>query len=221
LLIALFFMLFVTETLEGNVFLRKSIMVFRVPLFLLAASRLYSAFHGRVSAVTWGLLVLALPTLVTDTYATSDVHNRDATTYVSPAEMTAASWIKDHIERDAIVQSMVDYSAPGAIDFSLTVCFGERKSALGFWKMAYQRYPNKDAIVGRNHDIDAMFRSDDTVERYRLARALNIDYVLVGPREQARYPGAEARFAGDPAHFRRVYDSGEIRIYEVLDPAAS
>jgi hypothetical protein len=221
LLTSLFFMLFVTESLEGNVFLRKSIMVFRVPLFLLAAAKLYSAFHGRVNRMTWCLLVLALPTLVTDTYATSDIYNRNATTYVTTEEMAAASWIKDHTERDAIVQSMVDYSAAGAIDYSLTVCFGERKSALGFWKMAYQRYPNKDAIVDRAHDIDTLFLSDDTVRRYRLARALNIEYVLIGPRERARYPGAEERFATDVAHFKRVYDSGEIRIYEVLLPARS
>jgi hypothetical protein len=219
LLTSLLFMLFVTESLEGNVFVRKSIMVFRVPLFLLAASSLLEAFQRRVHRMTWCLLLLAFPTLITDTYATSDIHNRSSTTYVTTGEMAAASWIKDHTERGAIVQSLGDYSAPGAIDYSLTVCFGERKAALGLWKMAYQRYPNEEAIIRRARNVDTIFLSDDVVRRYRLLRALDVDYVLIGPRERAHYPGTEERFASDLVHFRRVYDSNEIRIYEVLVPA--
>jgi len=213
LLMSLFVMLFVTEELEGNVFLRKSLMILRLPLFILAASYLYTSSFNRIKKISLLLLMLASPTLVTDVYATSNIHNKQYTTYVTAEEMAAASWVKTHTEPDVVVQSLIEYT--GVFDYSLTICFGERKAALGLWKMAYQRYPNKNEIAQRVHMIETVFSSDDAEERYRIVRALHIDYVLIGPRERARFPGAAARFVTDSVRFKQVYASDNVKIYQV------
>jgi hypothetical protein len=213
LFVSLLFMLFVTETIEGNVFLRKSLMLLRLPLFILAASYIYSSSFEQMKKISLLVLILAAPTAVTDVYATSNIRNKQYTSFVTLEEMGAASWIKTNTAPDVVVQSLIDYA--GVFDYSLTICFGQRKAALGLWKMAYQRYPNKSEITRRVYMIDTIFSSDDRDERYRIARALKIDYFLIGPRENTRYPGASARFSTDPRHFTQVYASENVAIFQV------
>jgi hypothetical protein len=215
LLVSLFFMLFVTEVLEGNVFLRKSLMTLRLPLIILSAAYLYTSLLSprRVSRVALVLSALAVPTLFTDLYASSIADDGRYTMYVNPDDMAAAAWLRTHTRPDAVVQSLIEYPAP--YEYSLTVCFGERKAALGLWKMAYQRYPNKEEIARRVHEIQTLFSTSSIEERERMAHALHIDYVFIGSHERARFPGVDTRFAADAAHFREAYASGTVRIYEV------
>jgi hypothetical protein len=217
LAVSLFFMLFVTEVLEGNVFLRKSLTVLRLPLFILSAAFLYTTWSSlrRVSGITAALVALAalaVPTLLTDLLATSATRDARYTTYVTVDEMNAARWIRGNTPQDAVVQSLIDYVGP--YDYSLTVCFGERRAAVGLWLMAHQRYPNTAAITQRVRAIETLFATDDPAERARVVRDLHIGYVLIGPREEARFPGAGARFDADPAHFREVYASGGVKVYQ-------
>jgi hypothetical protein len=211
LVAALFFMLFITEVLEGNVFLRKALTVARLPLLLLSGRYLYSFLRPTLGV---GLLVLlAAPTLITDTYATSDTRDARHVDYVSKEDMAAALWVREHTERESVVQSLIDY--PGPFDYSLTVCFGYRRAALGLWKMAYQRYPNKAALDERVREVKSLYMTSSDDERIRLARGLDINYVYVGPQEQAKFPGITARFDADIAHFKSVYKNDEVSIYQV------
>jgi hypothetical protein len=216
LLVSVFYMLFVTEALEGNVFLRKALTVLRLAFFVLAARYLYVAPLTLIKKAIALLLLLGIPTLVTDVYATSTSTDPRDTTYVTPAEMAAATWIRTHTAPAAVVQSLIDYS--GAFDYSLTICFGERRAALGLWKMAYQRYPNLDAITQRVHRVESVFASADSAERYRVARELHIDFVFVGPRERSRFPGTGDVFESDTMHFGKVYGLQDVAIYQVRAP---
>jgi hypothetical protein len=64
-------MLFVTEVVEGKVFLRKSLMALRLPLFIFAAAYLYKSSQDRLRKIWVVVLALGVPTLLTDVYATS------------------------------------------------------------------------------------------------------------------------------------------------------
>ena len=101
-----------------------------------------------------------------------------------------------------------------AADLStLLLSVWRRKAALGFWQMAYQRYPNKDAITHRVQEIPSMFSTANVEERASLTHGLHIDYILVGPHERAPYPGVKARFEADPSHLEEAYAAGGVKIY--------
>jgi hypothetical protein len=212
LLAALFFMLCITEVLEGNVFLRKALTVARLPLLLLSGRYLYSFLRP-----TWGLgllVLLAAPTLLTDTYATSDTSDARHADYVSREDMAAALWLRGHTEEGAVVQSLIDY--PGDFEYSLTVCFAYRRAALGLWKMAYQRYPNRNALDERVREVKALYTTSSDDERIRLAKVLDINYVYVGAQERTEFPGIGARLDADIAHFKPAYQHGEVSIYQIV-----
>jgi hypothetical protein len=215
LIASLFFMLCITEVLEGNVFLRKALTVARLPLLLLSGRYLYSFLRPTLGVSL--LVLLAAPTLLTDAYATSDTSDVRHVDYVSKEDMAAALWIRGHTEPGAVVQSLIDY--PGPFDYSLTVNFAYRRAALGLWKMAYQRYPNRPALDERVREVNALYMTSSDDERIRLAKALDINYVYVGPQEQAKYPGITARMDADIPHFRSVYRYGQVSIYQVGEPS--
>ena len=215
LIASLFFMLCITEVLEGNVFLRKALTVARLPLLLLSGRYLYSFLRPTLGLSL--LVLLAAPTLLTDAYATSDTSDARHVDYVSKDDMTAALWIRGHTERGAVVQSLIDY--PGPFDYSLTVNFAYRRAALGLWKMAYQRYPNRSALDERVREVNALYMTSSDDERITLAKALDINYMYVGPQEQAKYPGITARMDADILHFKSVYRYGQVSIYQVGEPS--
>jgi uncharacterized membrane protein len=208
-------MLCITEVLEGNVFLRKALTVARLPLLLLSGRYLYSFLRPSLGVSL--LVLLAAPTLLTDAYATSDTSDARHVDYVSKEDMAAALWIRGHTERGAVVQSLIDY--PGPFDYSLTVNFAYRRAALGLWKMAYQRYPNRPALDERVREVNALYMTPSDDERIRLAKALDIDYVYVGSQEQTKYPGITARMDADILHFKSVYRYGQVSIYQVGEPS--
>jgi len=214
ILVSVLFMLFITETLEGNVFLRKSLYLFRLPLILFTGYYLYHAIPTKSFKILIVLLVLAFPTVLTDVYAISNVTNKRYTTYIKPDEMEAALWIKKNTQRNSVVQSRIDY--PGYFSYSLTTCFGERRAALGHWKIAYVTYPNKIALKERVNKINKIFLSDNNKARYNILKNLNIDYVFIGNREREYYPQCEMRFNDDKMHFEKVFSNSEVRIYKVL-----
>jgi hypothetical protein len=214
-IVSLFFLLFVTEVLEGNVFLRKSLLTLRLPVLILASTYLYLGWERPLRKLPLLLLALCVPTLFSDVYATSSVHDVRYTMYVTQAEMSAANWLKENTDPDSVVQSLIEY--PGPFDYSLTICFGDRRAALGLWKMAYQRYPNKRAITARVTDIQTLFSTADPDERAQLARGLHINYLFIGPRERERFPGILNRLSADTVHFAEAYSSPEVDIFRVRD----
>lgn len=213
-LVSLFFMLFVTETLEGNVILRKSMKVLRLPFILFTCYYVYHTNKNLLHRIAIICFLAALPTFMTDLHVLMDVTNKSCTTYVTEAEMEGALWLKSNTPRDAVVQSLIDY--PGYFDYSVTIYFGERRAALGLWKMAFQRYPNNDAIRKRAGQIKMMFSTGDNTPRYDLARKLKLKYVFIGNKEEERFPGCGKRFRSDAKHFKRVFANREVAIYEVI-----
>lgn len=211
LIASLFFMLLITEVLEGNVFLRKALTVVRLPLLLLSGRFLYSLLRPTLGVSL--LVLMAAPTLFTDTYATSDTSDARHVDYVSKEDMAAALWIRGNTDRGAVVQSLIDY--PGPFEYSLTVNFAYRRAALGHWKMAYQRYPNKAALDERVRQVKTLYTTSNDDERITLAKALEINYLYVGPQEQAKFPGITARMDADILHFKPVYKYGQVSIYQV------
>jgi uncharacterized membrane protein len=111
------------------------------------------------------------------------------------------------------VQSAVDY--PGNYDYSPTIDFAERKAALGFWKMALLFYPDRRRLAERVRQVDEIFGAEDDGPRLRNLADLGIDYLVVGQRERALYPGCDQRFRRQPGHFRPVYEAGSVSVYQV------
>jgi hypothetical protein len=213
LLTAVVFMVGVTETLEGNVVLRKAIYLAAIPVSLLAGCTLYGLRTGKWYAVALAAMILGAPTIATDLYATAGIRNPDYTTYVGVDVMRAAAWIRGNTPAGACVQSAVDY--PGNYDYSPTIDFAERKAALGFWKMALLFYPDRRRLAERVRQVDEIFGAEDDGPRLRNLADLGIDYLVVGQRERALYPGCDQRFRRQPGHFRPVYEAGSVSVYQV------
>lgn len=216
LLISVLFMVCVTESLEGNVVLRKATYLAGIPVSLLAGCALYRARMTRWFPVLLVVMILGIPTLGTDLYATAGIHNGDYTTYVEADVMRGAQWIKKNTPVDSTVQSAVDY--PGNYDYSWTIDFGERKSSLGFWKMALLFYPNKNEIQERLAKINEIFTTEETVQRLGNLKELAIDYVVIGKREREVYPGCEEKFLKDGKYFPLVFRSGSVSIFQIHVP---
>lgn len=213
MVVSLLAMAFVTEALEGNVFLRKGLYLLTLPLFLAAGHYLYNAVMKRGMVVLLACALLAFPTVVTDMYALMDTNDETFTTYISREEMAAAQWLRQNTPYDAVVQSRIDY--PGHFDYSLTVCFGERRAALAHWKIARNRYPNKVAIDGRVDKIRRIFQSADDSERLWLLDELGIGYLFVGEKERSSFPGCEERIKRNPS-IQKVYANDDVRVYRVM-----
>jgi hypothetical protein len=215
LVVSLFFMLFVTEVVEGNVFLRKSLMALRLPFFIFASAYLYAFLNARRPQLMLVLLIgLGVPTLLTDLYATSQTTDSRYTMYIAPDEMKAARWLRSNTRPDSVVQSLIEYHG-GIFDYSLPICFGDRRAALGLWQMAFQRYPNRDAITRRVHQVQALFSTESNEERASLTKDLHIDYVVIGPRERARFPGVDSRFLADTLHFTPEHVAQTVTVFRV------
>ncbi len=202
----------VTEVLEGNVFLRKGLYFLTLPIFLSAGCYLYNVDIKKGMSVMIACAIFALPTVGTDIYALSNTGDETFTTYISKDEMDAVRWIRQNTPEYAVVQSRIDYA--GHFDYSLTVCFAERKAALAHWKVAYNRYPNLAAIDGRVAEIRRIFQTDDSTERLQILDKLGIDYLFVGERERASFPGCEEKIKGTPS-ISEVYANSEVRVYAV------
>ncbi|MBN2569703.1 MAG: hypothetical protein JXB42_09775 [Deltaproteobacteria bacterium] len=213
-LFSILFIVAVTEVMEGNVCLRKALYLARLPLSLWAGFMLYRVLiSGKCIVITTVIMLVGLPTMATDIYAVAGTGNRNFTTYVSPAESAASEWIRFHTPVDSVVQSKVDYS--GYYDYSLTIDFGERKAALGFYKMALLFHPQREDIVERLDKIKLMFRTEDDAERLQLLRELKINYVFIGKREEKTFPQCGKRFSERKEDYRLVYSNNEVMIFKV------
>ncbi|MFB6252654.1 MAG: DUF2298 domain-containing protein [Halobellus sp.] len=75
-------------------------------------------------------------------------------------------------------------------------------------------YRGREAYRQRVRDVDAIYTGSAAVRADRLKR-YNVEYVVVGPNERARYGSIE--FESDA--FRLVHQSGDVRIYAVAHDA--
>jgi len=210
--VGVLFMAFVTESLEGNVILRKALKVVRLPVVLLGGLSLLALPRGWMPGIAAVGLVLALPTWVTDLHASSDVANEARTTYVSPEVMQGLRWLRENTGQDAVVQSAVEYQ-DGYYEYPPTVFFAERPAAMEYWKAAFLRYPDAEALRSRKQEIDRLFSTTDDRARAQLAQRLGIDFLFVGPVEERTYPGVVERMESADSEFELVYRDGPVRVY--------
>ena len=85
--------------------------------------------------------------------------------------------------------------------------------------MAFQRYPNKKAIIKRADKIKMMFSIKDNLRRYNIARELHINYIFLGKNEEKRFFGCKERIKKDEKHYKQVYVNQEVAIYKVISGA--
>ncbi len=211
--VSLLAMAFVTEALEGNVFLRKGLYLLTIPLFLSAGCYLYKVALKKGMLIMLACAIAAVPTVATDIYSLIDTDDETFTTYISRDEMAAAQWLRQNTPHDAVVQSRIDY--PGHFDYSLTVCFGERRASLAHWKIARNRYPNRAVIDGRVDKIRQIFQTDDDRERLRLLEELGIGYLFIGEKERGSFPGCEEKIKRSPS-IQKVYANDDVRVYQIV-----
>ena len=211
--VSIFFMLFITESLEGNVILRKALKLLRLPIILLAARYLISARPSFTYKALLACAALSLPTLFSDIYSASAKNDQSCTTYVAPDDMEAALWIKHNTSRSCIVQSSIDY--PGFFDYSIIACFADRRTSMGDWKIAYINYPDLKVLRKRADEVDSLFLSPRGPFRKEIAARLGINYIFVGNEERKRYGACDAVFDANKNDFPLVYRNASVRIFKV------
>jgi hypothetical protein len=175
-------------------------------------------------AVPLLLLLAAVPTYFTDIYSASNVHDRNNTHYVKPADLKACAWVKRNVPDSAIVQSEPDYIGHSdpvprgkAIETSLIANFGERRMAVGeSWIASTVLVNSKPIQMARHRDVERMFNSGDPLEIYMIARRYNISYLYVGPYEQKRHPNLLATVRSGGADFQEVYAADSVFIFRLI-----
>jgi hypothetical protein len=217
LIIVFFFALFVRHTIEINLGLRKGAYILYVPMILLTGI-FFDKCEGFQKTLRYAILLviaLGIPTLGTDIYAASRIHDPRNTTYVSRPDYEASLWIKNNTPRNAIVQCEPEY--PGPYEYSLIACFAEREMVIGESKSAlFVPLANiKELADKRKEDVRDIFRLEDTECAIRNIRKYGIDYIYVGLYEKSLYPLGVNKFEKNLSVFRKVYDRENVQIYLV------
>jgi YYY domain-containing protein len=76
-----------------------------------------------------------------------------------------------------------------------------------------------DVIAQRIREVQEMYETSDVVKFMELARYYRIKYVVVGDLERAIYPRQGlAKFGSYPKLFRKVYDDGNTKLFELVSP---
>jgi hypothetical protein len=176
-----------------------------------------SGFVGRTVGVLTFVLVMAaaVPTTAIDFYNTRDTSNRNEAPFgswtyiVTPEELQALDWIRVHTAADAIVQ--VEPVCRGRETWFFIPAFGERRMAAGLPTSMVPLRPYEEA----SERVKQVFREDNAARAFDKARALGIDYLVVGRQESAAYPGLKAVLDAAPGQFAPVFRNTTIAIYKV------
>lgn len=192
-----------------------------------------SARSPRLAAAAVAATVAAgLPTTLLDAFNAQDVENqhlsRDAervrgsqvafdpdqefhwTLSVSPEEVQALRWIRDHTPVDARVQ--MEPTVRGRETWSLIPSFAERRMVTG---NALPLLP-RPAYAVRNGQVRDLYASSDAEHAWAEARGLGIDFLYVGDAERRAYPHA-AKFDAAPNRFTPVARFGQVAVFQVID----
>ncbi len=160
----------------------------------------------------------AAPTLAIDIYNTQDVSNRGLgpgfpwTLIVTPDELQALEWIRTNTASDAIVQIEPSVRDSGAsYAWAYVPAFAERRMAGGL-PISMVPLEKYQTVSRRVKDI---YTAADSHTVYERAKALRIDYLIVGPPERKAYPALETILNDQPAIFQPVVRNGTMSIYHL------
>lgn len=217
----LFIILFIRHRYEINLGLRKGIIVMQIPLLIFSGILFdYLISNKKKNKRNWRMIYismfLALPTLITDIYAASNIYDPKNATYVSVADYKACQWIKTKISEKAIVQCEPEY--PSVYGYSLISCFAERKMVVGE-SMLGKTLHKLDGVVfsdKRTHDVQLMFRTQDVGIAIDIIKKYLINYIYVGKYETELYPDGVTKFELSPNYFKKVYAQNGISIYKTI-----
>jgi hypothetical protein len=167
-------------------------------------------------AVAIVMALAAAPTFAIDFYNTQDVANRSMgpgfpwTLILTPEEIQALEWIRQFTPRDAIVQ--VEPSVRNAA-WAYIPAFAERRMAAGI-PISMVPLAKYEAASRRVTDL---YKTTSLQAAYQQAKALRIDYLVVGPPERQAYPDFAAVVAGAPHLFRPAIVNASVAVYRVVD----
>ena len=164
------------------------------------------------------LALAAAPTAAIDIYNTQDVSNRALgpgfpwTLILTPDELDALDWIHRNTTLDAIVQvePSVRESGPSSA-WTYMPAFGERRMAAGL-PISMVPLEKYQAASARVKDL---YIASDWRTAYDRAKALRIEYLLVGPPERAAYPRFESMLNEQPSFFQAAFHNGSVSIYHL------
>jgi hypothetical protein len=175
--------------------------------------------RAQVKAATIVIAVLiaiaAVPTMAIDFYNTQDVANRSRgpsfrwTLVLTPDEIEAIDWIRAHTRPDAIVQ--VEPWVRDTNTWAFIPAFAERRMAGG---IPLGMVP-LDKYQSASRRVRDVYAAPDFETAYERAKALRIEYVVVGPPERQAYKTFEPIVAEHPFSFRPVFQNGSMTIYHV------
>ena len=163
-------------------------------------------------------IVPAMPTVAIDVYNAQDVMNREQgpgfpwTLVLTPDERAALNWIRINTAPTALVQ--VEPYVRDAGTWAYIPAFAERRMAAGLPISMIPLQPYRSASDSVRHGI---FNAHDPAEAHHMARALNIEYLVVGPPEQRAYAQGVQTIASRPDLFNQVFTNDALTIYRVAD----
>jgi uncharacterized membrane protein len=169
--------------------------------------------------VVIGVLLLGLPSLITDYRNAGLSADRERTIFVHPADHDAALWAQEFLPVDAVVQSSPDYrnySGPdtlGNTGLAWAASLAQRRMMAGPQRLSVGV---EDSLQrDRRWQVAEMLGSTHPDSLHSRARRLGVDYVYVGPAESRRRPRLRARLQGSPDLFEPVYDQDSAAIFRV------
>ena len=139
--------------------------------------------------------------------------NLDGLAYVareSQGEFQAIQWLKEHYRPgDRIIEAVGDdYSSYGRVSSSTGI-----PTVLGWLGHEEQWHGSRKPYEGRLQAVESFYKTDDPQEAEEILHKYGVTYVIVGPREKARYGIQDAtKFdaIGDA-----VLQEGDVVIYRV------
>jgi hypothetical protein len=160
------------------------------------------------------LMAAAAPTVAIDLYNTQDTSNRQLapgfrwTLILSPDELEALDWVRNHTPPDAIVQ--VDPKVRDSETWAYIPAFGERRMAAGLPismipLAKYERATDK---------VLEIFRAPSAEAAYLTAHAMSVDYVLIAPLERKAHPYFEAMVESGPEYWSTAFRNRSVVIYK-------
>jgi FtsH-binding integral membrane protein len=180
-------------------------------------SAMWRRSHRLALAIAATTIAIGLPTTLIDTYNTQDIANRSMgpggfrwTITITPEEQQAFEWIRTNTSPTAILQ--MDPIAHGRQTWSYLPTFAWRR--VGAAKpISLMEIPAYDERSRMAHQL---YERADAEAAARTARQLGVDYIFIGPVEQAaNQPDQLAKFDSRPDLFRLVFSNTSTRIYQV------
>ena len=223
LVLGLLVFYFVRLSVEGSYIGFRAGQLLQLALPGLAALFFARLWRGNRQAIAMAaaavLIAVGLPTTLIDSFNAQDIDNLKMgpgfrwTITVTPEEQEAFRWLRTQTPADAIVQ--MDPIAHGRETWSQLPTFAERRMAAAR-PISLMNVPEYEARSRQVRAIYAGGRPDVAAET---ARTLGIDYIFIGPAEiKSNGPDRLAKFDARPELFRKVFQNGRTRIYEVLGP---